>query len=251
LTVKFDDEFQELEKAARRAYWREELWGDGFTRILTVGAALFFGYFLQIVALAIIERVWGPIGGTPGTFAYYMVKAVDAEVEFVNGVTMAELMITIVGGLVVAGVSWTVATIRTRYSERNKVAEMLDAAPRNYVSELDKLISQAIAEGPDKAVLNARAIVKVRNDLRNNLVTISAKLNSEIDRLAEQLGELGPRPLGPSVPGEKPFISSGAAWETIQVLQKVWPAKKREIEDAIRQILTEVGLDPNQFKKAA
>ncbi len=221
---------------------------DTSTRVLLSLALLIVLYMLQFGFWMLGMQLSTQFGQVRGTVSYYFVKAVVAQVNFLNGAKMGTLLITVAGGLIVAGVSW----VSARIYERNKVAVMLDAAPRNYVAELDKLITQAVAEGKDKAVLNARAIVKVRNDLRNSLVTISTKLNSEIDRLAVQLGEIVPVAQGPSVPAaEKPTVSAAAAWETIQVLQKVWPAKKKEIEDAIRQILTEIGLNPNQYKKAA
>ena len=124
----------------------------------------------------------------------------------------------------------------------------LNAAPRKYVEELEKLILRGYDEGLGKAIINARSIVSTRNDLRSSLISISARLNSEIDQLALDIGHRLIKPDEPSVPSTNPNnsdIDAEKAFETIQVLYRNWPAKKVQIEVEIKKLLTELGLDPD------
>jgi hypothetical protein len=163
------------------------------------------------------------------------------------------LFAPILAGLIVAGVTgaltWTWAQLKARRRMKEKLRSILEAAPRQYVEELDKLIQRGIAEGPEKAVVNARAIVGARNSLRSSLVSISKQLNSQIDRLALEIGEDVELPVPPSTPraNEKARDDPGAAFQTIEVLSRTWPSKKVEIENEIRKILTELRLDPDSL----
>jgi hypothetical protein len=119
----------------------------------------------------------------------------------------------------------------------------VEAAPRRYIKELDQLIARALREGEDKAIINARAIVAARNNLRSSLVSISRSLNSEIDQLARDIGQRTASVLPPSSPSQNgDDVSIKQAYETIQVLARVWPTKRAEIQYEIRKLLAELGL---------
>jgi hypothetical protein len=154
------------------------------------------------------------------------------------------LFAPILAGLIVAGLTgaltWTWAQLKARRRMKEKLRSILEAAPRQYVEELDKLIQRGIAEGPEKAV---------GNSLRSSLVSISKQLNSQIDRLALEIGEDVELPVPPSTPraNEKARDDPGAAFQTIEVLSRTWPSKKVEIENEIRKILTELRLDPDSL----
>ncbi|HEX3151259.1 MAG TPA: hypothetical protein VHR66_24490 [Gemmataceae bacterium] len=122
---------------------------------------------------------------------------------------------------------------------RQELAREIDDAPRKYVDHLDRLIQRAINEGAANAALNARAIVSTRNDLRESLMKISDRLNSDIDRLAEEIGEsTGTQRTN----GGRTQAASGAVFDTIQVLSRKWPAKKDQVEVELRKVLAELGL---------
>jgi hypothetical protein len=133
----------------------------------------------------------------------------------------------------------------TTLHEKKKIEE----APTIYVNELDKLINTAAAEGEENATLNARAIVAARNSLASSLTGIGSQLDSQIDLLAQEVGSatlegqgFAPRLVStPAPPGSRP-ISSAQVYQQIKLLQKVWPAKKRQIEIEIRKLLAELGL---------
>jgi gas vesicle protein len=150
---------------------------------------------------------------------------------------------------IIGGIATVTAAIIARKTGRKEGREEkeqeIDDAPRKYVNHLDKLIQTAIQEGSSNAVINARAIVSTRNDLRESMMKISERLNSEIDRLAKELGESS---------GEEIVIqqaSPTALYETIEVLKRKWPAKKDQVEIELRKVLAELGIlgkSPKQQK---
>ncbi|MCX6318498.1 MAG: hypothetical protein NTW29_14495 [Bacteroidetes bacterium] len=156
------------------------------------------------------------------------------KMDIVNSIIAPLLVAVIIG---IAG--WLYANLKWRKKIRN--------APQKYVEELDKLIQDGVYEGPEKALINARAIVSSRDAMRKSLISISNQLNSEIDRLASEIGKKVELPTGPSIEGELPAtIESKRAYETIQVLQKIWPAKKTQIKVEVQKLLTEMGLNPSK-----
>jgi hypothetical protein len=153
-----------------------------------------------------------------------------------------DLIKLILAPLLVAGLTGVTTWVWKDKILRRK----LDAAPRKYVEELEKLIAQAYKEGIEKAVVNARSIVSTRNDLRSSLISISSRLNSEIDQLAIDIGHTIIKPAEPSIrTTEANENNPKRAYETIEVLYRNWPAKKVQIEVEIKKLLAELGLDPN------
>lgn len=126
---------------------------------------------------------------------------------------------------------------------KRKVKRKIKAAPKIYVNELDKLIRRGVAEGIENAIINARAIVSARNSLRKSLLAISSQLNSEIDRLANEIGEEGVRIPDPTMSKDEiKSIDRENAYNTILVLNRIWPAKKEQIEVEVRKLLAEMGI---------
>ena len=141
---------------------------------------------------------------------------------------------SVLAGLIVAAISWGAGYGFKQLRVRG--------APKRYVERLGEMIEKAYKEGPEHCEIHARAIVATRNTLRSSLQRTSEKLNSEIDRLAEQLRqpfqqskivEKIPRP---SEPKQK------EVWQTIQMLKEYWPAKSIEIEYEIKKIIVELDL---------
>jgi hypothetical protein len=163
-------------------------------------------------------------------------------------------IITTVGAIVVAvitaylgrkvGLKQGIEKGETAYKQR------VISAPEKYVEHLDRLINEAIAEGVENAVINARAIVAARNDLRDSLLTIAHLLNSEITTLQRELDE---RPFEEFIyknnlesyldRDRSQSVDVEYVYETIQVLAKKWPAKRDQIKYAIRKVIAELGLD--------
>jgi hypothetical protein len=125
-----------------------------------------------------------------------------------------------------------------REKGRGEKEQEIDDAPRKYVEHLDKLIRDAVHQGREKAVLNARAIVSIRNDLRGSMMRISELLNSDIDRLSREIGE----PIGREVDQQPQRANPDTIYETIQVLEKKWPSKKDQVEINLRKVLAELGI---------
>jgi hypothetical protein len=162
-----------------------------------------------------------------------------------SGENMIDFWIQVASGVTVAAIVGVATWIASgRYHKRK-----IEVAPRKYVQHLDELINRGITEGRDNAILNARAIVSVRNDLRRSLVSISSLLNSEIDILQENVGtaENNSENTNENNIRRRRDANAASAYDTIQVLSRKWPSKKDQIEVELRKLLTEIGLDPNQM----
>ena len=106
--------------------------------------------------------------------------------------------------------------------------QRLEAAPILYTQKLDELIVGGLKEGENEAQVNARAIVRTRDNLRGSSETIASSLNGEIDQLAQEL---------------QSTASEEELRQTIKVLAKVWPSKKLQIQIEIRKVIAELGLE--------
>lgn len=163
----------------------------------------------------------------------------------------AKVVVGLAATLVIALVSGGAAYfLRDRQYEKQ-----LENAPGVYVEQLDSLIQRAVQEGPQDARVNARAIVAARNSLAGSLESVAASLDGEINHLATQIAQptvsdrilkepligrgsdTGPRPPPPA--------SDQEVYDTIRVLQRVWPSKRRQIEIQVRKLLAELGLSPS------
>ena len=102
-----------------------------------------------------------------------------------------------------------------KYVQRTTYIQKVNAAPQIYTEQLSELINMAINDGVQQSGVNGRAIVKARNDVRGSLESISELLNSEIDKLDQQLNN---------------SATEEEIYETLQVLKKAWPVKKLQIE---------------------
>ena len=91
--------------------------------------------------------------------------------------------------------------------------------------------------------MNGRAIVAARDTLATSLAKVSVQLNSEIDRLAREIGVNSVfERLQRTTENTQP-VDASTAFETIEVLVRIWPSKRRQIEVEIRGILAVLGLD--------
>lgn len=134
------------------------------------------------------------------------------------GTVSAVLASTIVG---------SVTFFLGKFQEKRKYEKAYNDAPKVYVQEIDKLIDKASADGISNVRVNARAIVTARNNLRESLESISQSLNSEIDRLEEEINN---------------SAEQEEILETINTLYAVWPSKKQQIDMEVRKALTELGI---------
>jgi outer membrane murein-binding lipoprotein Lpp len=150
----------------------------------------------------------------------------------------------IVAPIIVAIVAWLAGQGYSQIKAWRKLREKIEAAPLVFVSELDALIHKGASEGPSQAVVNGRAIVAARDTLRSTLSSISKQLNSEIDQLASDLGQTSQAfdaLTDATQAGDSP--NAERAFDTIQVLVRIWPAKRKQIEVEIRKLLAELGFD--------
>ena len=128
---------------------------------------------------------------------------------------------------------------RERNEAQQKVESFrrqVDAAQTRFTNILGTLIDEASnearrTEGPSHLIPAAKALVSARDGFRLSLESVSQRLNSEIDQLARELST--PRP------------DLAKVTEIVDVLKRRWPAKKEEIDVAVRKIITELGLIPS------
>jgi hypothetical protein len=145
---------------------------------------------------------------------------------------------TIIAGLLIAGVSGGVGWGLNKFQTRKKIK----ALPKKWVDRIEGLIKRSVMEGPNNCVINAKAIVASRDAMRKSLITLTNTLNSEIDKLAQTVGE--------DVEMTERYkreadheTNAEQVWEQLQVLVRYWEMKGDEIEDGIRKVITELGLD--------
>lgn len=153
-------------------------------------------------------------------------------------------------GALIAGTFTYVTQMKTIQAQRRQMIECEDrrnilvqryrrifqAAPEKFAGDLNQLIQNATAqpELPEIAsgeVTNSRAIVSARDGLRSVLDAVGNRLDSDIDVLKKEL--------------EKPNPDPAKLRQTLEVLRLKWPAKKHEIELAVRKIETEMGFVPD------
>jgi hypothetical protein len=173
-------------------------------------------------------------------FLSQKIDSLQHSVQADKSVSFPVVFSAIIAPLVVALITFLATTLWNYKRTRKR----LDDAPRKYVEELDKLIKRGMEEGITKAIINARAIVSARDSLRSSLISISAQLNTEIDVLATNIGtEYLPSKNVISTQSNEGYNNPEEAYRTIEVLSRLWPSRKTQIEIQVRKMLAEMGLD--------
>lgn len=150
---------------------------------------------------------------------------------------LQEVQGQVIAGVIVLLIGWLAGLIWNARSAKRKI----ESAPYRYARELGRQIDRAVAEGPRQAMINARAIVRIRDSLRDSLVSLSSLLNSEIDTLSTQIG-VGVRYEQMPQRSRPASATDEDVFRTLLVLQKVWESKAPQIVFQIRKILVELGL---------
>jgi hypothetical protein len=150
--------------------------------------------------------------------------------------TTMNFALSMLASILAGGIFFAVGYVVRGVEYKKKI----DAAAQKYVERLGRMIEEAAAAGRDRVLINARAIIKVRDELREHMTTAVSLLNSEIDRLAHECG--GPEVSISRQESQPIKVDEDKVWETIQVLQKAWPAKKDVLTFEIKKMLVELGL---------
>lgn len=154
------------------------------------------------------------------------------------------IVLAIGAAILVAMVTAVVAFFAGGRRFKSKIKD----APSVYTERLGALIEAAFSEGPERAIINASAIVSVRNEMRVSLVSISNNLNSEITHMEQLLGgddtELSKKHKIEKLKHEKVADASPEElFRLIEILRKTWPEKRIIIEVQVRKLLAELGLE--------
>jgi len=123
--------------------------------------------------------------------------------------------------------------------ERQAFAEGFDAADAVYQSQLDEAVASysdglgaLIASDDYSPRARARAIVSLRNDLRDPLVALPRLLSDEIDSLEALLTTTG-------------RSDDGSILETLEVMQIQWPDKSALIREETGSLIESFGFPPS------
>ncbi len=138
-----------------------------------------------------------------------------------------EFILSIIASLVAGGLAGYFIAV-------DKYKKKYSAAVESFANDLEKAIIST-----QRLEVKARTIVSIRDAARDQISNLHKTLNSEIDRLAEQIQVR--ENLSGEDPAEIEAIDANIK-ETMDVLVARWPAKKTEIEVAIRRTLAELGL---------
>jgi len=111
---------------------------------------------------------------------------------------------------------------KPRYVEEADI--LSEPASMNIANHLDLLINDAVNGGSDAIDVNAAAIVAARDGHRKTLMALHGLLNSEIDKLKDQLEG------GDTV----------ALKKRVAILSKIWPAKMDQIKYEIAKLQVEI-----------
>ncbi|MCG7927619.1 MAG: hypothetical protein JAY67_19035 [Candidatus Thiodiazotropha taylori] len=151
-----------------------------------------------------------------------------------------QVMAAVMAGAILAGGGYVIGKSTGEdvgvQKERARLEQMFENAPKSYTKHLDEMINEKTNDDPQKILIKARAIVSTRDDLRSTLTSLNALLNSEIDKLAQQIESSESQRRG------------GDGWnpreleETIEVLKRKWPSKMDQVDIEVRKLLAELGL---------
>jgi uncharacterized protein HemX len=113
----------------------------------------------------------------------------------------------------------------------DRLRKINDDAVKKYGADLGKLVLAAGALGPDdpaKLIDSVRAMLAARDGFRASLDGARAAMNSEFDALAAELGNAMP--------------NADKVKQLLDTLKQGWPDKEKNLEDATRKLLVDLGL---------
>jgi hypothetical protein len=90
---------------------------------------------------------------------------------------MVTFLAETLAGLSVAALVGIFSAMLGSWRTRHRYQRLIYSAPYRYAESLERLILRAKADGPEHVHRNARAIVSVRNDLANSLISVGQHLD--------------------------------------------------------------------------
>jgi hypothetical protein len=145
-----------------------------------------------------------------------------------------EVLAAVIAALVVGAISASVSyAFGERHAQATYQKKLADAATvySNYIGQL--IISANSEKSDTELLVDARAIVSTRNDLRKSMSTLSDLLDSDIDRLEGLTTGLGKGVMPPP----------GPVRDQVSLLSKKWPIKAQQINIEVRKLFAELGLE--------
>ena len=113
----------------------------------------------------------------------------------------------------------------------DRLRKLSDDAAKKYSKDLGKLVQAAAAlpaDDPAKLMDSARAMLAVRDGFRSSLDSARASMDSEFDALAAELGSATP--------------NADKVKQMLDALKQAWPDKEKNMDEATRRLLVDLGL---------
>jgi len=113
----------------------------------------------------------------------------------------------------------------------DRLRKLSDEATKKYGKELGKMVMAAAAvpaDDPAKLVDSVRAMLAVRDGFRSSLDGARTSMNSEFDALAAELGNATP--------------NADKVKQLLEALKQGWPDKEKNMEEATRRLLVDLGM---------
>lgn len=113
----------------------------------------------------------------------------------------------------------------------DRLRKLSDEATKKYGKDLGKMVQAAgalPADDPAKLIDSVRALLAVRDGFRSAQDGARASMNSEFDALAAELGGATP--------------SADKVKQLLDALKQSWPDKEKNMEEATRRLLVDLGL---------
>ena len=152
-------------------------------------------------------------------------------------------MIEAIPEMILAGViGFIISSLLTWTINNSFWKRKINSSIEEYHNKIGELIDKAVVDGPDKAIDNGIVIVKARDLLRDELLTLGSALNKEIDELSELLSIN--YYVATTSEKQKIICDKEHVYKLILNLQKTWPLRKGIIMSSIKKILVELDIYP-------
>jgi hypothetical protein len=156
------------------------------------------------------------------------------------------LVVSVSAGLIVVSITGAVAYFRGKRKGEEEYEKQCLSHIAQFSQLLDKKIKDAAKavklDNREDVIVKAKAIVKVRNDLKEDLDDLRSLLNSTIDELEALVKSNDNAVLNEN---------SNQIRVLVQVLHESWDAKAPQIETRLRSLMAKLGVYPkfNKNKK--
>ena len=162
---------------------------------------------------------------------------------FFQRLRIHELFIAVVSSLIASAIIGIAGFFIGQVYASERYERQFRSAQLEYAKQLGRLISRTSQDGLADAVVNARAIVALRNEQVATLTALQHLLNSEITEMQRVLERANLLDGGRGNGGASVEDVRRELHALLRVLRAKWEGKERRIRVAVRKLMTELGLE--------